>query len=440
MTKSKTTILLLLATIVIITMSAASADSEIKTWNIMAGGQTTDMAIQGMSFYPGIITVNVGDTIRWEIGGLVHTISFLSGQVPPPDGSPQSFAPSGGSKYDGTGFVSSGILPTGGDYSLKFTKKGIFSYRCLLHPGMQGIVIVQSAGSRYPFSQKEYNIQAKIDLIKDIDVGKKLVNKVNNMAISSPGPDNTKIWKAFMDIPLPEMVKVNLEQVERSNVRGKATLNMLNPTDLNVKMDVTGLVPNSKHPANIKIGTCNTPGSTEFPLGNIVADSTGRASLTTDINVRPGSGIMNRGWIVTVDKSSSDTDAITCGNTVKHDAAYMRFTPKTLTINQGDSVMWTQLNPMEIHTVSILAAGQIPPELLLPGFIINPVVALPSGIDGYRGTGYYNSGILIPGATYTLKFKKPGIYKYLCLIHDELKMIGYIKVKKSEIDNDKKEV
>ena len=446
MSKNKITILFLLITIVIITIGIASANSDGKTWNVIAGGQTEDMAIQGMAFYPGIIYVNVGDIIRWEIGGNFHTISFLSGQTPPADGSPQSLSPSGGSEYNGTGLVSSGILPTGGNYSLKFTKPGIFSYKCLIHSGMQGIVIVQPAESKYPFSQREYSIQGKTDLTKDLNVGKKLVYNVQDMVTSSPGPDSTTIWKAFIDVSLPEMVKVNLKQAERSaershvrgkatHVRGKATLNMLKPTDLNVKIDVTGLEPNRKYPASIKIGTCKTPGSTEFSLGNIAVDSKGGASLATDITVPSGSEIMNRGWIVTVDKSSGDNDAVACGEVVKHDAAYMRFTPTTLTINQGDSVMWTQLDQMEIHTVSFLAAKQNSPELLLPGFIINPVVAGPSGVDGYNGTGFYNSGILTPGANYSLTFKEPGIFKYECILHDEMKMIGYIKVKKSGIDD-----
>jgi plastocyanin len=162
--------------------------------------------------------------------------------------------------------------------------------------------------------------------------------------------------------------------------------------DLIVNINVTGLEPNSTNPSNIKIGTCDMPGSTVFPLGNITADSNGKASFMKDIIVSPGFGIMNRGWIVSIDKNGA---SVACGDVVKHDAAYMRFTPGKLTINQGDNVMWTQLDAMEIHTVSFLAAGKTPPDLLLPGYIINPEIGAPSGVDGYNGSGFYNSGILI---------------------------------------------
>jgi plastocyanin len=172
------------------------------------------------------------------------------------------------------------------------------------------------------------------------------------------------------------------------------------------------------------------PGSTVFSLGNIKADSSGKASFMTDINVSPGFGIMNRGWIVSIDNNG---ETVACGKVVKHDAAYMRFTPGTLKINQGDNVMWTQLDAMEIHTVSFLAAGQTSPDLLLPGYIINPEIAAPSGVDGYNGSGFYNSGILIPGATYNLTFTEPGDFKYQCLIHDEMNMLGEIVVRPPKV-------
>jgi plastocyanin len=245
MSKNKTTILFFTTIIVIAAIGVVSGHPDSmeknKTWNVIAGGQTKDMAIQGMAFYPGIITVNVGDTVKWTVGGNFHTISFMSGQTPPAGGSPESLAPSGGSEYNGTGFVSSGILPTGGNYSLKFTEPGVFSYECLIHSGMQGIIIVQQPETKYPFTQKEYNKQGETDLQKDIDVGRELSNQVKHMVTSSPGPDNTTMWKIFIDIPSPEMVKLNIKQINSSHVKGKTTLDMTSPMDLIVKINVTSI-------------------------------------------------------------------------------------------------------------------------------------------------------------------------------------------------------
>jgi plastocyanin len=395
-------------------------------WNVDAGGQNASMSTQGMAFYPGIITVNVGDTVKWTVKGNFHTISFLSGQAPPPDGSPESLAPSGGSMYDGTGFVSSGILQTGNNYSVTFSEPGIFAYRCLIHPGMQGIVIVQPSGSAYPLSQEQYVNQSKKDLAKDIAVGEKLAGKVAKMITSSPGSNNTTNWQTFIDIPLSEKANVKLKQVNSSNATGAAILNMTSPAVINVTLNASGLEPSSGYMVNIKIGTCKMPGSTVFTVGSFNADTNGNALLMADVGVTPPSGIMNRGWIVEVDNFNAEP--VACGNVVKHDAARMRFASLNLNITQGDTVTWTQLNPMEIHTISFLGKNQTPPPLLLPGFVINPDVANSSGTDIYNGTGFFNSGILIPGASYSLTFAKHGYYRYVCLIHDEMKMVGFIIV------------
>lgn len=104
------------------------------------------MALQGMGYYPSVIVINANDTVNWTLGGnLVHTISFLSGTPPPGPESPEAAGPAGGPIYNGTGFVSSGILTPGMSYSLNFTKPGTYDYLCILHDdlGMVGKVEVQ---------------------------------------------------------------------------------------------------------------------------------------------------------------------------------------------------------------------------------------------------------------------------------------------------------
>ncbi|MCZ7357746.1 MAG: plastocyanin/azurin family copper-binding protein [Candidatus Methanoperedens sp.] len=299
---------------------SGSAAVQGKTWYVLAGGETPDMAIQGMGFYPGNITINEGDTINWTLGGHnLHTVSFLSGGPTPIPGSPASLSPAGGSTYDGTGIVSSGLIFPGMSYSLTFTTAGNYSYQCLIHSGMAGAVMVQNAGSPYPFTQGQYNAKGRKELKEDLETGKMLVENLG--LTSNPGPNGTTVWQASIDIPLP-------------------------------------------------------------------------------------------------------VDA-------KHKASYMRFTPRVLKIHTDDQVVWTQLDPMEIHTVTFLAAGQKPLEFVIPiagGFMINPDAAAPSGGSSYNGTGNASSGVLPPGQNYTLKFTKPGTYSYLCLIHDEMKMVGKVLV------------
>lgn len=122
--------------------------------------------------------------------------------------------------------------------------------------------------------------------------------------------------------------------------------------------------------------------------------------------------------------------------------ALMRFIPTDITIHAGDAVEWTQGDVEAPHTVTFLSGGK-EPELVLvepqqrgpPKFILNQVAQIPAGGKVYSGKGYFNSGIIwgtmvpLPGPqNYTLTFDTPGTYKYLCIFHDYMGMIGQISV------------
>lgn len=421
--------------IVLLAFVMASVPAAAETWNVIAGGQTPDMALQGLGFYPGVITINEGDMINWTLGGdEPHTVSFMSGTPVPPPGSPASLNPAGGSSYNGSGFTSSGIMLPGMIYSLNFTKAGVYTYLCLLHPGMGGVVKVQPAGSPYPFTQAQYTAQGQQELQMDLDAGQQLVENLS--MTSAPGPNGTTVWQAAADIPLPTNADMLLTPQHGSSVTGSATLNFMGPGVLQVQVTVSGIVPNSIHPEHIHAGTCEAGGGIIIPLNNLTAGADGTATSTTTINGPPWLSVPGRGWFINVHQGptmeGSGATSISCGDIVKHDAGYMRFTPGKLTIHTNDTVVWTQLNPMMIHTVTFPESGQPIPDFILPDLTINPVAAAPAPLGPvgsfYNGTGFYNSGVLEPGQSYSLMFTKPGTYEYLCLIHDEMGMTGNITV------------
>lgn len=410
-------ILLIMASSLAIANSVIAAPSNATTWNVLAGGQTSDMALQGLGFYPGVITINEGDTINWTLGGnLVHTISFLSGIPPPSPDSQDAVTPSGDSTYDGTGLVSSGLLTPGVTYSLTFTKAGIYIYQCLLHPGMSGLVIVQQVNSSYPSNQAQYTAQGNNELLSDIDTGQKLANNLSLTTSSEPG--GTTMFHVPADIPLSTDTSVVFGS-NNSNVTGSATLNFTGAGILLVQMQLSGLASNSAVSANIYVGTNNTGDTVLYSLNNITADINGSGNSTTIIN--PGFvwfAIASKGWFINV---LNGTIPIANGNIVMHDAMYARFTPTNLTVHAGDQVEWTAYNPMEIHTVTFPGAEQLP---VFP----NPDAVTPAGGNIHNGTGFYNSGILHVGDKYTLTFKVPGNYGYACVVHDDLGMAGNIAV------------
>jgi len=145
------------------------------TWHVGVGGESADHALQAQAFLPTQITINVGDTITRTTGAeFVHTVTFVSGgQAPPvvrPEGNEiiqpaETAFPAGGSSYDGSGFINSGLLE-GKDktFSLTFTKAGTYDYVCLLHPGMGGQVTVQAAGSAYPKAHEQVDAEGNAEL------------------------------------------------------------------------------------------------------------------------------------------------------------------------------------------------------------------------------------------------------------------------------------
>jgi plastocyanin len=71
----------IILTLILLTIGAKAQGM---TWQVTAGGETPDMAIQGNGFYPGVITINAGDSINWTLGGHDdHSIGFLSGGQAP---------------------------------------------------------------------------------------------------------------------------------------------------------------------------------------------------------------------------------------------------------------------------------------------------------------------------------------------------------------------
>ncbi|HEY7062307.1 MAG TPA: plastocyanin/azurin family copper-binding protein [Chloroflexota bacterium] len=148
-------------------LPARAQDSGAR-WDVLVGRETDDHAIQGQAFFPMVITVVAGDTIRWTLGGQYsHTVTFLSRQAGPvnpiltPDGrsivNPLVEYAQGGTTYDGTRYANSGILSARADnYDLTFSTPGVYPYLCLIHRGMDGTVVVLPSGTQPPKTAAEY--------------------------------------------------------------------------------------------------------------------------------------------------------------------------------------------------------------------------------------------------------------------------------------------
>ncbi len=105
-------------------------------------------------------------------------------------------------------------------------------------------------------------------------------------------------------------------------------------------------------------------------------------------------------------------------------AAVLQFFPAISVIQAGESVTWTVPPGMEPHTVTWPPPPPGSDFKLIPQDTGAPILAfgdaaftsIASGAEIRTGDSF-NSGMLDPGQSYTLRFTEPGIYHYICFLH-----------------------
>jgi plastocyanin len=88
------------------------------------------------------------------------------------------------------------------------------------------------------------------------------------------------------------------------------------------------------------------------------------------------------------------------------------FDAKTLTVSVGTTVEWQNVGNTVHHATDDRQTA-----------INGNDVASP------QGAPVFDSGFLRPGETFTHTFTKPGVYKYVCAVHETSGMIGEVVVR-----------
>lgn len=194
----------------------ASADGGgHRTWTVLVGSESRDQEIQGMAFLPSEIYINERDSIRWEANSAeIHTVTFLaSGQSLQPFNpfNPDELLKRGRSSYDGHSYYNSGLLanvdvpgfPDARSYTLTFPREGDFTYYCLVHGEMmKGTVHVREQGTKYPYSQADYDKSARAQersILRDghqLDAA--LAQQASNHRVIAGGDDGVAMVMRFV--------------------------------------------------------------------------------------------------------------------------------------------------------------------------------------------------------------------------------------------------
>jgi plastocyanin len=186
-------------------------------WRVIVGGFEPADGIDAQAFFPGEITINAGDGIHFDFGaGGFHTVTLLSGQELPPMLIPEDDPatptadqprmlvnpdvafPVGGTTYDGSGYLNSGIdlLRDPGDpFVLTFTEPGEYSYVCVPHSRvMAAHVIVQDAGASLPYDQADYDAMAEEQLAALLGLARADFPAYREVA-ATPQADGSTLWE-----------------------------------------------------------------------------------------------------------------------------------------------------------------------------------------------------------------------------------------------------
>ena len=173
MTRTLAVVSVVLLAVGIVSLAAGPArTSAATTWIVQTGASANDQADQALQFLPKTLTINEGDSVQWKLTASEHTIYFPAGGKLPDliipgkakgelVWNPAVFFATPRPAYNGDGAFSGGALLADPNapksFKVTFTKAGAYHYVCMFHPGMEGQIVVQPAGSRYRMTQPEYD-------------------------------------------------------------------------------------------------------------------------------------------------------------------------------------------------------------------------------------------------------------------------------------------
>ena len=348
-----------------------------QTWHAKAGAQTPDMGRQALAFLPNEIWIHAGDSITWTFNSdEIHTVAFLVvGQIfpaftdgcpVPPPGSPFSF---GTASFDGSTCVTTPPSVKGQpDFTVSFPTAGNYKIQCLVHNTMNGVIHVLDPSASLPHDQAFYDQEAAKetrDLLTDSD-----------HATSSDMDD-----------------------------MGSAHAHGMNLMTLRVLAATQRLSEGKGKPAG-------TSGHAASPVAHVTAG-------VGEITSTPG-GLQTNSLV--------------------------RFVKGKIEIHAGDTVEWSNFDPQEPHTITF---GEEPADMFdpSPNVTMDPdgglraVINSPSdnvhsgfilqALDDQPGTPVNsnpNNSIALNPTHFRVTFTQPGSYNYLCVLHDNLGMVGQVVV------------
>jgi plastocyanin len=144
-----------------------------------------------------------------------------------------------------------------------------------------------------------------------------------------------------------------------------------------------------------------------------------------------------------MDTSTGDvtagTGSITATGGGTDTLSVMRFMHPDKVVHVGETVEWTNDDPITPHTITFGTEPQDPmprsgkmtqdPDGVWHATISSPTDSVHSGFIAASPQDQIGSAQPAPGTTrFRVTFTRPGIYQYKCALHDGLGMVGQVTV------------
>jgi plastocyanin len=223
----------LLAVVAAVLCPAAAAQAKPKTVAMGLAGKTLDdfntkYGSDVNAFFPAKVTIRKGQKVRWTVGSF-HTLDIPGGRKGSPlpllapqgtvsgvndaNGAPFWFNGLGNIQFNpavaavvnfGKSFKKGGKRIESGlplaakpkPITVRFTKKGTYTYYCDIHPGMIGKVVVKGAHAKVPSAKQDKKVVKK-QLSKARKGAKKLSGVVppgNNVSVGGSTKDGVEYF------------------------------------------------------------------------------------------------------------------------------------------------------------------------------------------------------------------------------------------------------
>ncbi len=331
------------------------------------------VSIVDFAFNPGTITIQAGQTVVWTNNGQApHTVTA-----------------------DDNSWTSN-LLNHGDTYSKRFDTPGVYHYHCSVHPNMTAAVVVNGPAStptptdtptpsptptQSPTSTPTpTDTPTTTPTATTAPTDTPMPATATNTAGSTDTPTVT-------DTPVPPSPTSTPIPATATNTEVPSdTPTVATDTATATATDTPTAVPPTNTPTSLP--ATDTPTATPTSTDTATSTPTGTATNTavpadtaTDTPVPPTDTPTNTPNPTSTVASTPVT--VTISN--------FAFSPITITIQAGQSVQWTDMDP-------------------------NPTVHTVTADDNS-----FNSGDLHNGDAYTLRFDTPGTYKYHCNYHPFMK-------------------